>query len=599
MRYTARFYTSRIMTAILDTDEFKKNILWLYKFYRPLKKRLITILVLSILVAIVSAVIPYTFITIIDGMQKNLSMTSIIHSILILFSLSLINFFLTALNANKRALTNLELEWQYRQKTFERIIKLDQSFYTKFRTGDLLTRLTDDVGSKLSWFACSGVFRSCESMLRIIFSIIAMFMINPWLAIVAFIPLPLQIIIFTKTRDALTTRFKELQKRISVVNETIETCFSGIRIIQAYCKEQRQAEKFASVADKRVEAEISAEKGHIFVHSLYHHFWQLTQVLVLLTGGWLVIKGNLTVGEFVAFDYYIGHLIWPMFDISNLLVGYRRAAVSIKRIRELEEYTCNIKSPEVPECPENEQGRVIFNNVTLYKDTRCVLNNITFDTESHRMIAIVGEVGSGKSSLLELICRFFDPPGGEISLDYINFKKWDLSKLRKKIGYVSQEPLLFTDTVSNNIKFGRDWIDENNIYLCSDIARLTEEVKDFTNGFNTSIGLRGMTVSGGQKQRISIARALAGRPEILVLDDSTAHLDAETEKSLWDNIYNILPAMRVFVVSHRTSTLERADIIFVLRDGEVVEKGKHSELITQKGEYYRIYSKYELTGETI
>ncbi len=579
------------MTGIFDTDEFKKNILWLYKFYIPLKKRLLIIVLLSILVAIVSAAIPYTFITIIDSMQKTLSMKSIIHSIIILCSLSIVMFFLSALNANNRALTNLELEWQYRQKTFERIIKLDQSFYAKFRTGDILTRLTDDVGSKLSWFACSGVFRSLESMLRIICAIIAMCMINPWLAIVTFIPLPLQIIIFTKTRESLTRRFKELQKRISVVNETIETCFSGIRIVQAYCKEQKQAEKFASVADKRVEAEISAEKGHILVHSLYHHFWQFAQVLVILTGGWLVINGKLTIGEFVAFDYYIGHLMWPMFDISNLLVGYRRAAVSIKRIRELEEYICNIKSPEVPELPESNMGRIIFNNVTLYKDKTCVLNNISFDTESNRMIAIVGEVGSGKSSLLELICRLVDPPEGDISLDDIPLKKWDLSKLRKKIGYVSQEPLLFTDTVSNNIKFGRDWIDENNIYLCSDIARLTEEVKEFTNGFDTSIGLRGMTVSGGQKQRISIARALAGTPEILVLDDSTAHLDAETEKSLWDNIYKVLPEMKVFVVSHRTATLERADIIFVLRDGELVEKGKHSELIGRKGEYYRIYSK--------
>jgi len=593
MRYTARFYTSRIMTGIFDTDEFKKNILWLYKFYLPLKKRLIAIILLSILVGIVSAAIPYTFITIIDSMQKTLSMKSIIQSIIILCSLSIILFFLSALNANKRALTNLELEWQYRQKTFERIIRLDQSFYAKFRTGDVLTRLTDDVGSKLSWFACSGVFRSVESLLRIIFSIIAMFMINPYLAVVAFIPLPLQIVIFTKTREVLTKRFKELQKRISAVNETIETCFSGIRIVQAYCKEQRQAEKFASVAEKRVEAEISAEKGHILVHSLYHHFWQFAQVIVLLTGGWLVINGKLTVGEFVAFDYYIGHLMWPMFDISNLLVGYRRAAVSIKRIRELEEYTCNIKSPEVPELPEYSNGRIIFNNVALYKDTRCVLNDISFDTENHRMIAIVGEVGSGKSSLLELICRLVDPPEGDISLDGIPLKKWDLSKLRKKTGYVSQEPLLFTDTVANNIQFGRKWIEKDKILNCADIASLTEEVKNFSNGFDTSIGLRGMTVSGGQKQRISIARALAGAPEILVLDDSTAHLDAETEKFLWDNIYKVLPDMKVFVVSHRTATLERADIILVLKDGKLAETGKHSELITKKGEYYRIYSKFE------
>lgn len=579
---------------MLIISEFRKDITWIYQFYLPLKRRLIIIVLLSIVVALLSSVIPYTFIRIIDGIESSLSMRCIGVSILILLGLSLLNFIFSVRNTNYRALTNLELEWYFRQNIFARLIKLDQTFYDKFRLGDLVTRLTDDVGYKLSWFACSGVFRAWESLLKILFSLVAMCYINPYLSLIAIIPLPIQIVIFSKSRNILDKRFKHLQQVISRVNETIENCFSGIRIIQAYCMEHRQAEKFASVASERVDAEISAEKAHIFIHSLYHYFWQISQILVLLTGGWLVINGKLTIGEFVAFDYYIGYLVWPMFDISGLLVGYRRASVSIKRLRELDEFTSLIQSPEKSEKPEKVTGHLVFRDVTFRRDNKCILHRVSFDTENHRMVALAGEVGCGKSSLLELISRFFDPSEGEIILDGVPLKKWDLRDLRKRIGYVSQEPLLFTDTVRNNISFGRDWIKEKKVLSSSEISRLTEEVNSFTDGFDTSIGLRGMTVSGGQKQRISIARALAGGPDILILDDATSHLDSETEAELWNNIYNAIPDMRIFVVSHRASTLEKADLILVLKEGKIVEQGHHQELLDKKGEYYRIYYHYHL-----
>jgi ABC-type multidrug transport system fused ATPase/permease subunit len=193
-----------------------------------------------------------------------------------------------------------------------------------------------------------------------------------------------------------------------------------------------------------------------------------------------------------------------------------------------------------------------------------------------------------------LISRFFDPDSGTVTLDEIPLPEWHLTELRKRIGFVSQEPLLFTDTVKNNIRFGRDSISDEQIILAAQISQLEAEVKSFSSQYDTQIGLRGMTVSGGQKQRISIARALAGDPAILILDDATAHLDAETEAAFWDLLHESLPATRVFVVSHRTATLERADLIIVLKNGKIAEQGSHQELVASDGEYCRIYSRAKI-----
>lgn len=570
-------------------NEFKENMSWLWKFYIPIKKRLIIITLQSVLVAILSAAIPFVFIKIIDGIEEKLSPEYIIKSVLLLLFLGLLNFLISMTNTLRRALTNLELEWQFRQKTFEKVINMDQDFYETFKTGDIITRLTDDVGEKLSWFACSGIFRAWESFLRIVFCLAAMTWINPLLALISIVPLPIQFLIYGKTRRLIDKRFKERQSVISRVSDTIQNCFSGIRIIQAYCMEEKQAEEFREIAYERSDAEVSAEKAHILVHSLFHHFWQITQILVLLAGGWMVIKGKLTIGEFVAFDYYVSHLVWPMFDISGLFIGYRKAAVSIKRLKELDEFVPAVILPAEPQTNDHGTGNIIFKNVTFNKNGKAILDNVSFDTGNHKMVALAGEIGSGKSTLLNLICRFCDPTEGEIIIDNIELKNWDIKALRNRIGYISQEPLLFTDSVKNNIKFGRE-IEDEKIISGAEISQIKDEVNSFSEGFNTSIGLRGMTISGGQKQRISIARALAGSPEILLMDDATAHLDAETENALWNHIYNSFPHMKIFLVSHRTATLEKADFILVLKDGKIVEKGRHKDLLEKKGEYYRLYS---------
>ncbi|MBN1552160.1 ABC transporter ATP-binding protein [bacterium] len=573
---------------------FRDNLAWMMGFYRPLKKRLLLIGAQSVAVALVTAVIPYIYIHIIDAIKTDLSSRLLTQAIALLFLLGSINFLLSVTNATRRAKTNLELEWRYRQETFNRLMVMDHEFYSRFRTGDLVTRLTDDVGRKLSWVACSGVFRALESSLKIVFCFTAMFLINPYLALITLIPFPLQVFIYFKSARKLHQRFDTLQKLISRVNDTIESCFSGIRIIQAYCAENRQALKFRQVAGDRAAAEVNAERYHIFVHLLYGYFWQLAQILILFAGGWMVIQNRLTVGEFVAFDYYILMMVWPMFDIGGFLVDYRRASISIARLREIESWKPKILNPENPVETGPFRGRIRFDNVSYTLNGHSLVKNLSFDTGNARTVAVVGEVGSGKSSIINLLCRFYEPDNGEIFLDEQQLNRYPLAYLREKIGYVSQEPLLFTDTIKNNIRFGRDDIPDSTVNRVADCAQLMPEIRLFPMGFDTPIGLRGMTLSGGQKQRISIARAMLGNPGLLVLDDATAHLDAKTEEDLWKVLFEQFPGTRTIFTSHRTATLEKADVILVLKNGLLVESGRHSKLMTQKGEYFRIYSRRKL-----
>ncbi|MCD4654109.1 ABC transporter ATP-binding protein/permease [bacterium] len=574
-----------------DKHGFADNLRWLLRYYRPFRGRVVVILTLSVLTAAFNAGIPFIYIRIIDGINGNLTPEYLFTSIGIFLFLGLGSFFCGFNVATLRAKTNLQLQWSFRQKIFDHIVRLDQTFLDRYRLGDVVTRLTDDVGDKLCWFSCSGIFRAFASSVQIIFCLGAMFYIHPTLGLLSLIPYPLQLIIHFTSTNVLDRRFKTLQSVISRVNETIETCFSGIKIVQAYCAENRQAMRFSEVAEERVKAEISAEKSHIFVHQLYAYFWQIAQVIVLLAGGHMVMQKNISIGEFVAFNYYISFLVWPMFDIGGLLVGYRRAAVSMHRLREFEAFKPLVLSPDNPKEPQSKTGRVEFENVSLLRGEQEVLRSISFDSADNRMVAVVGGVGSGKTSLLEMICRFFDPIQGTVKIDRVCLTQQNLNLVRHRVAYVSQEPLLFTDTIRNNIRFGRSWISEKQIIQAADAARLTDEIVRFNYGMDTEIGLRGMTVSGGQKQRIAIARALAGKPDILILDDATAHLDADTENTLWKKLYELLPTTRIFVVSHRTDTLERANLILVLKNGKLVESGNHIELETLNGEYSRIYAK--------
>jgi ATP-binding cassette subfamily B protein len=591
-----------------------RYVKWFWGYYRNHKRPLTVLLAVSLVVSFLHVLQPLMLKNIVDLLQsgetkhiklpyigrmlEQLGKDRIGNYVIMLVSFGLAAFIIRTILIGHRAYMNIRLEWEFRQRAFEGVTEKGPDFFNRFSTGDLVTRMTDDVSEwKLAWFACSGIFRFYESLTLIAFSLVMMLSINPALTAWTAGPLPILILIYTKSASVLNRRFDFLQKMISVVNDTMEACFSGMRVIKAYAREDDQRERFARAAEDRKSAEVAAVKTHTIIESLWMYVWQVGIVIVLLAGGYYVIRGRLSIGEFIAFDSYILLLIYPMFDAGNFLVRGLRATVSVKRLIELEEHEPMIDPVAAGRGIMREPaGRIEFKNVSFGfpGHDKEILREVSFDVEPGRRVSLVGRVGSGKSWAVRMIPRLVDPTDGGVMLDGIDLRDYSIHSLRRHIGYVPQEPILFSDTVESNIRFGREGIDDETMAWAVEVSQLRDEIESFPEGLRTRIGVRGMSISGGQKQRLALARALAGRPRILILDDCTSALDASTEAALWDRLHEVMPDLTCFIITHRTATLELSDDIIVLDGGRVTERGTHAELIGQKGIYRRLYRRIML-----
>lgn len=482
---------------------------------------------------------------------------------------------------------------------FSKVEHQDMTFFSKYRTGDLMTRMTGDLDAirhNLAWIIRAII----ESITLYSATSIYFFWMN-WklaLAILMVSPLILGIIIVFKKKVA--PKHALLREKFAGMNTDAQENISGNRVVKAFAREDYEIEKFDSTnRDYRNTNEETALvwlKFFPYVESCAN----ILPAVLLLLGGLFIINGELTMGEYVAFSGLIWAISNPMRLLGNIMNEFQRFSAAANKVMEIYYSEPGITSPEsaIPH-PERFEGKIEFKNVTfMYSDgVDNVLKNISFTAEPGQTIAIMGETGCGKTTLIQMIPRFYEPNEGEILIDGININRYDLTDLRKNIGLATQDVLLYSDTIEGNIAYGASNMSLEDIIKVAKESAANEFISKMPEGYDTIIGERGVGLSGGQKQRISLARALAIEPSILILDDTTSAVDMETEKEIQHSLANLDFNCTKIVIAQRISTTKTADKIIVLKDGGILEEGNHKELIAKKGYYYDLVCLQ--TGEVI
>ncbi|MDD3000772.1 MAG: ABC transporter ATP-binding protein [Candidatus Riflebacteria bacterium] len=512
---------------------------------------------------------------------------------------------------------NVTFEIFFRDSFFASILKKNSNFFLKFRTGDLSSRLIHDLRvhpNGLPWLCCSGIFRAFNSTSLIVFCLAAMAMLNPKLTLIACIPLPITLGIFMLLDRNISESFKKVHEGVSEGNDFLEAAYSGIKIIKSFNSQSAQSAEYAEILKRRVEYETRADSlfGNFMV--MFEFLNYVGEIFILLFGGIMVIRGEMSIGTYYAFFSYLGMIIFPLMDIPSMFVSLNESSISIDRLEAINEDPSHEAKAECAECERiGAIDSIELKDVSFEflkpaepagdSDNKVVktpfaLKNVNLTLKKGEKVAIVGQIGSGKTTLLNLIAQMLLPKSGKIIVNGLPADKIEISSLRDKIGYIQQEPLIFSETVKNNIDFWRNIPDEK-IYSCASTAQLDKEVALFEHGFEEEIGQRGVNLSGGQRQRLSIARALAGSPELLLMDDITASLDSENEQKLWDDLNKQYPHLTCLVVTHRISTAAMADKIIVLKDGKVISEGTHNDLKNNCGFYQNLAAPNENYDEIV
>jgi ATP-binding cassette subfamily B protein len=422
-----------------------------------------------------------------------------------------------------------------------------------------------------------------------------MLAINWKLALMSIVPLPFMIYIFYVVRVQLGKRSRAVQDAISRTNDSLESCFSGVRILKAYNGEEKQADLFRELLKDRISIEMRLMKLWLFLGSTYMLISMLGQLIVIIIGGSYVIKGIITLGDFYAFYMYLGILLGPLTDIPNLFATSKQAFACVDRLEEVRTTPGGTEGLFKGTLPVSEFDSLELKDVKFrYEDDHSwVLNGINLTLKAGTKAAVVGPVGCGKSTLIKLAAGMLPPQEGKVFVNGRPLSEYDIVSYRTLTGYIPQEPVLFSESVKDNVAFGRD-INEELVWEALKQGQVADEVRGFVKGADQMLGQRGLTVSGGQKQRIAIARALAGRPGILLMDDCTASLDAENEEGFWEMFAQEFPDAACLIVTHRLATAKRADVIYVLDDGSIVGAGTHDELLKTCEAYRNFQTRIEL-----
>ena len=567
---------------------------WFVTIWRPDRHVMAVIMVASVVQATLTASFPWIWQYIVDAARAPGAELRIRELGLWLLAVGLGQSVFSTLTQTLRSIVNSRIQVRVRQRVFDHVMGLPRRELEAWSTGDLVTRLTVDAGEKSAWFLCSSIFRSFVAGLMVVACIIAMMTIDPVLTFWIVLPLPILGVAQGTLQRALARRHRVVQDVTSSLNDELQTSFAGIRILQSCQLEGAARERFGGIATRLAAAQVDAAVVQQGVFSLYGHGWSLAIVSLLFFGGSRVIEGSLTLGQFVTFEGLAMALVIPMFDFGMLVSAAMQTGVALTRLEEVLAIraTLRVFGDETPK----EASLTLEGGVARATDGTLLLASTELTVNPGERIAVVGAVGSGKSSLLRVLAGDRLLSEGHLSLGGVSADALAPAARQAQIAYVPQDPLLFSASLRDNILLGRQASDAA-LGEALEVSRLVADLPSLADGLDTRVGERGVTLSGGQQQRVAVARALVGKPRILLLDDPTAALDADTEAAFWGALESAYPELTAVIVTHRIATLEGCDRILVMEGGAVAQRGTHAALMkAADGPYRKIYGRMKHLG---
>jgi ATP-binding cassette, subfamily B, multidrug efflux pump len=582
-----------------------KSLKYLNKYFIKYKWRLLVGIFITILSKILALQIPVIIrksLNSVEGFIKNdvvdksIIENQLFWNLLTILGVAILAGLLTFVMRQMIIVTSRLIEFDLKNEIYEQYQKLPINFYKKNRTGDLMNRISEDV-SKVRMYFGPALMYSMNMIFLFVVGFTQMTKIDPTLTMYTLIPFPILSVSIFYISKVINQRSTIVQEYLSKLTTYNQEFFSGINVVKSYGIEPMVIAGFDKLADESKEKNIDLYKVQALFFPLMILLIGISNLTVIYVGGNQYINGEIQIGVIAEFMLYVNMLTWPVAVVGWVTSMVQQAEASQRRINEF--------LKEVPEIQNTTtdsfkiEGNIEFKNVSItYDDTNITaLKDVNFSVKKGQKIAILGKTGSGKSSITNLISRLYDVDNGTVLIDNTPIKQINLIDLRKGIGFVPQDPFLFSDTISNNIKFGNEKATNQEIINAAKKAVVHQNILDFKDGYNTILGERGVTLSGGQKQRVSIARAIIKNPQILIFDDCLSAVDTETEEKILTNLEEVSKNKTTFIISHRVSSAKNADKIIILDEGEIIQQGPHNQLINEKGYYKELYEQQLLEKE--
>lgn len=490
------------------------------------------------------------------------------------------------------------IEKSLRQDYYDHLLTLSQNFFNKSKTGDLMAYATNDLNAVRMLFGM-GLISAMDIVLMTIASFSFMVSINAKLTLLAIIPMPIISLTVLYFGKKVHTRFKAVQESFATLSGKVQETISGIRIVKAFCQEKNELKKIDKVSHDFVDQNLALAKIAGVFHPFMGFIISISMIITIYFGGKAAIRGEISVGGFIAFFQYLGMLVWPMIAIGHIVDMYQRGTASLKRLNDIFEVNPEIDDAFADECITHLKGKIQFQNLSFrYADhLPFIFNDITAGIEAGKTMAIVGPTGCGKTTLIELLVRIYNPPRNSIYIDDYELFTIPLNVLRRDIVLVPQDIFLFSETIADNIRLGNPEASDEEVFEAARTAQVYDEIMEFEHKFDTIVGERGVTLSGGQKQRVAIARALLTNPNILILDDALSAVDTKTERRILNRLIEIRKGKTTFIIAHRISALQHSDLIIVINNGIIAEQGTHQELLAKGGLYKDLYEKQRIRAK--